>query len=179
MEHNYLIWTQQKWDFLMKGEIVFSLWAVIYAPSVVICHFKDHTKGIYPDGHIFFGFWQRINVGHCCWPSMMVSMLWVVVIYHIISLMIRVSFFNFDWSQILIIWYSLQPSWLFIYEDFYYFLFSFQSNTAFIVGYMNSTKFHFFYKKVIYSLIMSFFVRFIAVSLFAIISIALLPRTNN
>ena len=61
-----------------------------------------------------------------------------------------------DWSQNFMIWYGLCPIDCSYMKILLSFLLSFQSKTALIVGYINYTKFYFFFAKLIYSLIMSF-----------------------
>ena len=98
----------------------------------------------------YFELLTKKNVGHCCGPSLSVmgSGHWP----HNISDEKSFPLLYLDLSQILMIWYGLQPSILFIYEDVYLVCFlSLQSKTALIVLYMNYPKLHsFFYKNLIF-----------------------------
>ena len=123
LDHNYIIWTQQRWKFRMKEKCWFFLEAVADNPSVMTYYFRDYSKVIYPDRHIF-----ELLTREKCWSS-----LWTVADGHPVvgssywphNISDAKSFLliYFHWSQRLMIWYWLQTSWLFIYEDFIEFFF--------------------------------------------------------
>ena len=92
LEHNYPIWTQHQWDFLIKGKWWFSFWAIDDDPYVMTYYLKADAKLIYRDRHIVLSFLQGEIFGHHCGLSLMVSLQWVVVIEHKIFL-VRIVFF--------------------------------------------------------------------------------------
>ena len=113
--------TKQQWDILVKGKCWLLLRTVADAPSVMTYHFEDVAKVVYPDIHILLiiliwciiniyenndnkTFWQSENVGHHCGPLLVVSMLWVVVIDHII-LLIRIVSFCYLWIEVKFWWF--------------------------------------------------------------------------
>ena len=127
------------------------LWDIADAPSITTCHFEADSKGIYPDRNTVWSFRRRKSVGNRCGLSLMFSLLWVVVIEHIIFMMRRVSF-CYIWIEVKYWWFDMGYSPLdYLYmKTFIEFLVSFQSKTAFIVGYMCWTDtFHVAYRLVL------------------------------
>ena len=156
MEHIYLIWTQQQWDFLVK--------AFFIVPEAYRwlsqCHdlsLQGFWKIICPDGHSIFSLWQRKYwsslwdaaddhpvVGNGYWPQNILDEKSCMLFY-------------FDWSQRLMIWYGLQPSWLFVYEDVYWvFVVVEVKYSVYVCLYELHQITLVFYTKLIYSLNVSF-----------------------
>ena len=82
------------------------LWTVADAPSVSTCYFEVYEKFIYPDRHIVLSFRQRKIVGHQCSPFLIVTIWWVVVIYHTIFLM-RSVLFCYIWIEVKYWWFDM------------------------------------------------------------------------
>ena len=98
-EHNsdYNLWWRIFWLLL---------WDTTDDTSAMTCHFEADVKGIYPDRKIVLNLWWREKFGHCCGPSLMDSLLWVVVIYHRIFLTRRVSF-CYIWIGVKECWFDM------------------------------------------------------------------------
>ena len=144
MEKNYIIWAQQQWDFLMKEKCRLLLWSIAAVYSVMTCHLEAYANAIYPDRKIVLIFWRRKNVIHHCGPSLMVTLSWVVVIYHTIFLTRTV--FGFIDIEVKYWWFDMgyRPPYIHIWRCLLSFVLPFQSKTALVVVYMNYTNFHLF-----------------------------------
>ena len=148
---------------MMKETCWLSRWAIVDAPSVMTCKFEDHFKVIYPDRNIVLSiliwsiiiiyghndnvmFRQSKNVGHCYGPLLMVSLLWLVVIDHIIFPMRRfcVCYLFIEVKDWLFDIFNGPPDLSYM-KTFIGFFLSLQSKTALMVAYMNYTKFHLFF----------------------------------
>ena len=89
-----------------EGKSLLLLWAGAGATSVMTFNFEAYAKVIYPNTHIVLIFWQRENVGHHGGPSMMGTLLWVVVIDHTVFL-VRKVFFWYIWIKVKDRWFDI------------------------------------------------------------------------